>query len=168
MPQTFELVGRDSSGNAVVKYGFVLKLWFVNRGKDMYTYSNVSSWCTKIGYQMPHLGHVTNSNCEGYGAGPHCLNMYSGVSHNGKSWSQNNSYMRDIEVGFFAEWGKMANYTGANFELADYWVKGVIGSPPAVAQASVGAYDGFMSRYNFDGSVRYGFCSYPLFSFPDP
>ncbi|OTQ55417.1 hypothetical protein [Gilliamella apis] len=168
LPQTFELVGRDSSGNAVVKYGFVLKLWFVNRGKDMYTYSNVSSWCTKIGYQMPHLGHVTNSNCEGYGTGPHCLNMYSGVSHNGKSWSQNNSYMRDIEVGFFAEWGKMANYTGANFELADYWVKGVIGSPPAVAQASVGAYDGFMSRYNFDGSVRYGFCSYPLFSFPDP
>ncbi|OTQ63799.1 hypothetical protein, partial [Gilliamella apis] len=30
LPQVFELVGRDSSGNAVVKYGFVLKQWFVN------------------------------------------------------------------------------------------------------------------------------------------
>ncbi|SCC33311.1 hypothetical protein GA0061081_12024, partial [Gilliamella bombicola] len=31
LPQRFELVGRDSRGNEV-RYGFVLKQWFVNRG----------------------------------------------------------------------------------------------------------------------------------------
>ncbi|MCT6885963.1 MAG: hypothetical protein M3Z47_08365, partial [Gilliamella apis] len=60
LPQTFELVGRDSSGNAVVKYGFKLKQWFVNRGgrKD-YTYSSISSWCNNIGYRIPKVKDLT-------------------------------------------------------------------------------------------------------------
>ena len=38
LPQVFELVGRDSpDGNVVVKYGFELKQWFINRGKTVYT-----------------------------------------------------------------------------------------------------------------------------------
>jgi hypothetical protein len=33
LPQTFELVGRDiNTGDEVVKYGFVLRQWFVHRG----------------------------------------------------------------------------------------------------------------------------------------
>ncbi|MCT6885978.1 MAG: hypothetical protein M3Z47_08475, partial [Gilliamella apis] len=53
LPQTFELVGRDSLGNEVVKYGFVLKQWIINRGNIYYNYSNASSWCNNIVYRMP-------------------------------------------------------------------------------------------------------------------
>ncbi|MCX8583024.1 hypothetical protein, partial [Gilliamella sp. B3372] len=38
LPQTFELVGRDNNGNPVIKYGFTLKQWFVNRGSKYDTY----------------------------------------------------------------------------------------------------------------------------------
>ncbi|OTQ72813.1 hypothetical protein [Gilliamella apis] len=153
LPQTFELVGRDRSGNAVVKYGFVLKLWFVNRGKGEYTYSNVSSWCAQIGYQMPKLGYVTNSACRGENMIHQCLEL-GRDNPSGRPLSPNNAYMRDIGAGFFAEWGNMGNYTGANFFPGNgYWVTS------KVENAAVGAYDGFMFLHYY---VEKGFCSYPL------
>lgn len=39
LPQTFELVGRDSLDNAIIKYGFQLKKWFINRGNKSSNYS---------------------------------------------------------------------------------------------------------------------------------
>ena len=70
LPQVFELVGRDSLGNTVVKYGFELKQWFVNRGTVITSNSNISSWCTNIGYRIPKVSDLTNATCQGLGSGP--------------------------------------------------------------------------------------------------
>lgn len=46
LPQTFELVGRDSAGNALITYGFELKQWFV-RGTAYnvrFTLSEATTW----------------------------------------------------------------------------------------------------------------------------
>ncbi|OTQ34114.1 hypothetical protein, partial [Gilliamella apis] len=61
LPQTFELVGRDSSGNAVVKYGFVLKQWFVNSGPGKVNQTWISSWCNSLGYRLPKVKDLTNA-----------------------------------------------------------------------------------------------------------
>ena len=115
LPQVFELVGRDSSGNAVVKYGFELKQWFVNRGstyvRDPYS---MESWCNKIGYRVPKVKDLTNASCQdrddwcqgGVGATPS---------------SPYTNYQRHIGAGFITEWGVIDYYTGANFYRHHYW-----------------------------------------------
>ncbi|MWP46469.1 hypothetical protein [Gilliamella sp. Pas-s27] len=60
LPQTFELVGRDRSGNEV-RYGFVLKQWFVYRGNQSKRYSDQLAWCNSLGYRMPRVRDLTNS-----------------------------------------------------------------------------------------------------------
>ena len=116
LPQTFELVGRDRKGNAVVKYGFVLKQWFVNRGKVYYTYSSTSSWCAKIGdYRVPKVKDLTNTTCQDSSSWG-CQDAV-GI----KSSSPNNTYQRRIEAGFFPEWGSLYTYTGAGFGSNSYW-----------------------------------------------
>ncbi|OTQ71888.1 hypothetical protein, partial [Gilliamella apis] len=150
LPQTFELVGRDSSGNAVVKYGFVLKQWFVNRGFDRYTYSSVESWCNKIGYyRVPDVKDLTNASCRGYercqGATPS-----SGVNY----------FSHHIGAGFFTEWGRMDSYRGANFkERGYYWTSGVSSYN---THYEVRSYDGEISfSYNSNVLKEYGLCVYP-------
>ena len=116
LPQVFELVGRDSRGNAVVKYGFVLKQWFISSfGHGNLTFDNyVSSVCNKMGYRFPKVRDLTNASsciatCRGHpnelvGATPASPDRY---------------FRRHIGAGFFTEWGYMANYRGANFS-SDY------------------------------------------------
>jgi len=108
LPQVFELIGRDSHGNAIVRYGFELKQWFVNRGaKKGYNYSSISSWCPNIGYRMPKVKDLTNSNERGLGAMP---------------LSTGNYYQRHIAAGLFTEWGYMKDYRNANFSTyGGYW-----------------------------------------------
>ncbi|OTQ45379.1 hypothetical protein [Gilliamella apis] len=111
LPQTFELVGRDSSGNAVVKYGFELKLWFVSRGVSYNTYSSTESWCNKIGgYRMPKVRDLTNANCRG-------------GCQSATPSSPDNEYRRHIGGGFFTEWGPVHHYTGSSFHIngGSYW-----------------------------------------------
>lgn len=73
LPQKFELVGKDSSGVEVLKYGFVLKQWFVNRGKN---YSNRGSltqqidWCSSIGYRLIKIKDFTNAQGDFIGGSP--------------------------------------------------------------------------------------------------
>ncbi|PXY93938.1 hypothetical protein [Gilliamella apis] len=122
LPQVFELVGRDSSGNAVVKYGFVLKQWFVNRGKGRYDYSSISSWCNNIGYRLPEVKDLTNATCRtgSWETGAWgCQGKAELVG--AKPSSPVNSYMRHIGAGFFSEWGNMNDYTGSNFNF-DYYM----------------------------------------------
>ncbi len=69
LPQLFELVGKDGNGNAVVKYGFTLKQWFVNRGSKKDTAINQALWCRDIGYRMPEVKDLTNAACTGHGVG---------------------------------------------------------------------------------------------------
>jgi hypothetical protein len=117
LPATFELVGRDSRGNAVIKYGFELKQWFVNRDIDSYKYSKASSWCNSIGYSMSRVRDLTNAVRTG-------SDPISGASPSA-SW---NRFMRHIGAGFFSEWGDMHSYTGAGFAFYYYWTSDAMGS----------------------------------------
>jgi hypothetical protein len=119
LPATFELVGRDSSGRAIITYGFELKQWFVNRGDNFQSYATQNAWCSSIGYQMPRVRDLTNAVCsssEGY--------PISGATPP----SSRNNYMRHIDAGFFSEWGDMGGYTGASFAHDSYWTSDASGS----------------------------------------
>ena len=105
LPQTFELVGRDSSGNAVVKYGFELKQWFVNRGG--YQHTDTSYWCNRMRARIIMVKDVTNASCRGVG-------LYSNCQSATPS-SPDNSFRRHIGAGFFTEWGRVDSYANAGF-----------------------------------------------------
>ncbi|OTQ49719.1 hypothetical protein B6D06_06040 [Gilliamella apis] len=154
LPQTFELVGRDSSGNAVVKYGFKLKQWFVNRGLYQRTYSSMESWCNNIGYyRVPKVKDLTNAGCDSpcQSATPSDWDNYS--AHH-------------IGAGFFTEWGKMHDYTGANFkEGGYYWTSD---ETPNNNLYAVSPFNGNISYANRDSSNNHnnytkpsGLCVYP-------
>ncbi|MBI0155476.1 hypothetical protein [Gilliamella sp. W8128] len=126
LPQVFELVGRDSSGNAVVKYGFVLKQWFVQSAS--YTnsgyYSNTSSWCNNIGYRLPKVKDLTNASCpEGGG----CLGSVGATPS-----SPDNSARHHIGGGLFSEWGNLCstyyNPIGSFPCGTGYWTQDRVGS----------------------------------------
>ena len=103
LPQTFELVGYDSNNKAVIKYGFVLKQWFVNRGSKYDTYYNHSSWCSNIGggYRMPQVKDLTNAKCGVDNYYFPCVNGIDGATPS----SSKNNYQRNIGAGLFTEWG---------------------------------------------------------------
>ncbi len=106
LPQTFELVGRDIYGVEVVKYGFVLKQWFIHRG-DKSLYYDMLIWCHNIGYHMPRVRDLTNAVNVNGGLLPPVV----GASPS----SPYNNYMRHIDAGFFSEWGVVDFYKGADF-----------------------------------------------------
>jgi hypothetical protein len=133
LPATFELVGRDSRGNAVIKYGFELKQWFVNRGTNGYTYSNSSSWCNRIGYSISRVRDLTN--------GVRAESEPISGARPSASWE---NYMRHIDAGFFSEWGNMSHYTDASFPSdysSFYWTSDATGS----SQFGVHSYNGYIS-----------------------
>ncbi|MCX8593836.1 hypothetical protein [Gilliamella sp. B3367] len=140
LPQTFELVGRDNNGTPVVKYGFTLKQWFVNRGSKRDTYSNTLSWCNSLGYRMPRVRDLTNSNYNNLGTTPS---------------SPGNYYQRRIGAGFFTEWGKMVDYSSVGFNDV-YWTS----DPSGSRQFTVATYNG--DAYSSGSSYPYyGLCSHP-------
>ena len=111
LPQVFELVGRDSSGKAIAKYGFELKQWFVNatRTRDQYKYFQEQiSWCRSIGYRMPEIKDLTNA--------------VRGDKSGATPASPGNYFQRRIGAGFFTEWGGVSEYTDAGFTLSPSWV----------------------------------------------
>lgn len=103
LPQTFELVGKDSREN-VLKYGFQLREWYVSRSKKD-TFSNQESWCNSIGYHIPQVSDLTNEGDSGFGAKPSSNSIH---------------YQRRIGAGFFTEWGPVGDYTNAGFG-SSYW-----------------------------------------------
>ena len=112
LPQTFELVGKDSDNDDIVlKYGFVLKQWFVNRGDKDRVVAAQSSWCINLGYRLPRLRELTNASA--------CSEIYCpSVVYPSNSYH----YSRRIGAGFFAEWGDLYRYSKANFMYASpYW-----------------------------------------------
>ncbi|MBI0059820.1 hypothetical protein H3T83_01250 [Gilliamella sp. M0320] len=110
LPQVFELVGRDSSGNAVVKYGFKLKQWFVNRG-DYEAWSGATRWCTNIGYRIPKVLELTNASCRGRNSGSWCQGAVGATPS-----SPDNYFRRHIGGGLFSEWGWLGR--DSNFFIA--------------------------------------------------
>ena len=146
LPQVFELVGRDSSGNAVVKYRFMLRKWFVNRGSYGGTYSNTNSWCSRIGgYGVPKVKNLTNANCH---STPRCQSA--------TPTSTDDKMRRHISAGFFTEWGKMDYYTDANFTRGRYWTSdGGNNSHIHVF------YNGQLDNHMWDSRQLSGLCVYP-------
>ncbi|MWN32520.1 MULTISPECIES: hypothetical protein [unclassified Gilliamella] len=107
LPQTFELEGRDSNDNVIVRYGFVLKQWFVYRSKRE-RHNEQSAWCSSLGYRTPQVSDLTNAT--------RTMNPpFSGAIPS----SPYNNYQRRIGAGFFTEWGIMGEYLDANF-TSDY------------------------------------------------
>ena len=154
LPQAFEIVGKikeyGRETGVVVKYGFVLKQWFVSR--EMYgSNPNISSSCTKIGYRMPKVKDLTNAACKGrYAETPYYCEGSVGATPS----SPNNNYTRHIGAGFFSEWGSMDGYRGW-FTNRYYWTSdmspngGFFGVDPVTGQVTHVAFD------------LYGVCVYP-------
>ncbi|MWN06823.1 hypothetical protein, partial [Gilliamella sp. Pas-s95] len=144
LPQTFELVGRDRGGNEV-RYGFVLKQWFVHRGDKRDTQSNHSSWCRGLGYRLARVSDLTNAvrttSPSISGALPH---------------SSVNYYMRHIGAGFFTEWGSMYFYADAGFVYDCYWTSDAAGSYGFIVYSDNGHVYSYGASYG-----RYGLCAAP-------
>ena len=146
LPQVFELVGRDSSGNAVVKYGFVLRKWFVNRGSYGGTYSNTNSWCSRIGgYGVPKVKDLTNANC-------HSIVGCQSATPT----SPDKYFRRHIGAGFFTEWGPMVRYTRANFNQYYYWA-----NDKTSDNRYYFAVDVSLGDVLFNGAQKWVLCVYP-------
>ncbi|MFQ0994345.1 hypothetical protein ACGH6Q_04840 [Gilliamella sp. BG2] len=137
LPQTFELVGRDRYGIEVVKYGFVLKQWFVVRDAHLpfrtRTYSDHLAWCNNIGYQMPRVRDLTNAVTK------------FGPSVGDNPSSPGNHYMRHIDAGLSSEWGYLFIYTiggigdAAGFLHTYYWTSDVAGHEQFIVDLSDGS-----------------------------
>ncbi|NUF49142.1 hypothetical protein [Gilliamella sp. ESL0250] len=138
LPQTFELVGRDSHGNEV-KYGFVLRQWFVNRRNQMDTASNHISWCSRLGYRLAKVNDLTNAKCGVDNSLFPCVNDIDGTTPS----SGGNYYQRHIGAGFFTEWGLMHNYVDGGFVVTFYWA----GDTPSPI-SNVSAYNGKVYFYS--------------------
>ncbi|WP_279084533.1 hypothetical protein [Gilliamella apis] len=153
LPQVFEIVGKMKTYDRkeiMVKYGFVLKQWFVNRGMfDIYP--NTSSWCTNIGYRMPKVKDLTNASCKGRYAG---TPYYCEGSVGATPSSPNNNYTRHIGAGFFSEWGSMEGYRGW-FTNRYYWTSD---RSPRGSSFSVDPVTGQVTHGVDD---KWGVCVYP-------
>ena len=169
LPQVFELVGRDSRGNAVVKYGFELKQWFVNSGNNEKNHSSVESWCNNIGYRLPNIRDLTNGSCrenldkefeDGY-----CNGVVDATPSSPDSW-----FRRHIGGGLFSEWGMVEDYFGANFPglgsgaggtwTFKYWTQDIVISTQRFFY--VNTRYGSFSPDTWDYSTRGGgLCVYP-------
>ncbi|MCX8595661.1 hypothetical protein, partial [Gilliamella sp. B3367] len=163
LPQTFELVGRDGQGNPVVKYGFTLKQWFVNRGLNKYTYSNALAWCNSLGYHMPEIKDLTNASCRGHNSGSWCDGLVGASPP-----SSGNHHQRHIGAGFFSEWGVMSYYSAG---FGDGYRDGTIRSYFALFGTSLASvdsnYGAMLDEGRLDNSVQinrypeFVLCIYP-------
>jgi hypothetical protein len=153
LPATFELVGRDSSGRDVIKYGFKLKQWFVNLGLRYHSYSSSLSWCDSMGYQLPSVRDLTNAKCVG---GAFCQGSVGASPSSSK-----NAYMRHIDSGFFSEWGNMYKYTNAGFlnGYFYYWTKD---AQDTSRQFMVSSNNGTISRLSISNSGTFALCASSL------
>ncbi|WP_279085333.1 hypothetical protein [Gilliamella apis] len=160
LPQAFEIVGKikeyGRETGVVVKYGFVLKQWFVNRQKRFYTYRDTSTWCTKVGYRMPTVKDLTNATCQGWNLGnPYYCEGSVGATPS----SASNNYTRHIGAGFFSEWGMMRDYPHGDFhgyDHANYWTSDI---SPHDAFFVVNSNTGTINVNMY--SENYGVCVYP-------
>ncbi|SCC10301.1 hypothetical protein GA0061081_1061, partial [Gilliamella bombicola] len=132
LPQTFELVGRDGRGNEV-RYGFVLKQWFVHSGVSERNQFNLSSWCRNLGYRIAKVNDLTNAVCSGWHSGYWCQGAVGATPSSGF-----NGYQRHIGAGFFTEWGVMYIYADVGFADHFYWTSDVAGSTSFVVSSANG------------------------------
>ncbi|OCG79213.1 hypothetical protein A9G44_12000 [Gilliamella sp. Occ4-3] len=155
LPQTFELVGRDKDGYEVVKYGFVLRQWFVSRGGQLANHPNQTTWCNSLGYRMPRVRDLTNAVCSGWSSGSWCQGAVGATPS-----SSDNHYLRHIGAGFFTEWSHMTFYTDAGFAAGFYWTSDVTGSDQFYVYSTHGDVYSFFASAS-DRASLYGLCTAP-------
>ncbi|MCO6554628.1 MAG: hypothetical protein J6572_06420 [Gilliamella sp.] len=139
LPKLFVLEGKDSSDNVVVKYGFELQKWFVNRGYTNKPYSDQAVWCNNLGYRVPQVKDLTNANCSSVGNG--CQGAVPS--------SVGNNYHRRIGGVLLSEWGNITDYYRADFVYLNYWTSDTTGSERFVVYPNYGTvftndYDSFV------------------------
>ncbi|WP_179854668.1 hypothetical protein [Gilliamella sp. Nev5-1] len=185
--EAFEIVGYDDSGNAVIKYGFVLKKWFVYRYSiDNYQlvdeYSSQAAWCDSIGYGMPRIKDLTNAKC----------NVDPSVDDDWTHWDFKNFgvmfpcrprlesakphssiYFAQRNIGsFFPEWGYQDSYYGVMSASRSVWTSDFdLSKSGKLKHFSVLVEGGVYHDY-FDGKYVYdkheAFCIYPPSPPPPP
>ncbi|WP_238785927.1 hypothetical protein [Gilliamella sp. ESL0254] len=148
LPQTFELVGYDRSGKSVIKYGFVLQKWFINRGDRFSLLSSHENWCKKLGYRLIQVKDVTNANCTG---------LHSSCQ-SAKPSSVGNHYHRRIGGGLLSEWGYAMEYMDLVGLPSDnaYWTSDVVAGSQLVVTAVGG-----QVKTRKTNETAYGMCVYP-------
>lgn len=109
LPQTFELVGYDRNNKPVIKYGFILKQWFIARGKKLSNMVNHQAWCNSTGYRVPLVKDLTNAIPD-----PNSPAENQGFV-GAKPESHGNYFERQIGAGFMSEWGVLDFYNDAVF-----------------------------------------------------
>jgi hypothetical protein len=125
LPQTFELVGRNRHNEEVVRYGFVLKHWFVYRNKEG-SQSEQTAWCSAIGYRMPRVKELTNVKCgriDGRGGITFpCLNDIDGAfrppTNYREDWAPEYE-LRYVDAGLVTEWDLVGGGLNPNPVVVD-------------------------------------------------
>ncbi|OCG13307.1 hypothetical protein A9G24_07735 [Gilliamella sp. App6-5] len=145
LPKTFELVGKDSDGNVVVKYGFVLRKWFINRGDKSDTASNQVAWCRSLGYRLAQVKDLTNAVCFGLNSGNYCQDAIGATPS-----ASDNFYQRQIGAGFFTEWDQIFDYAGIDFTLW-YWTSDTTGNLQFYVGVMGGGVDSYNPSYHYSG-----------------
>ncbi|OTQ81310.1 hypothetical protein [Gilliamella apis] len=155
LPQTFELVGKDSQGNPLIKYGFQLKQWYVHRGaNNYYTYPSTLSWCSNIGYRLPQIKDLTNAICAGPWWDEECQGSVSATPS-----SNGNNFQRVIGGGFFSEWGQMDKYISSFYDNHNYWTLDFV-ETDRLSHFSVHSNNGHIARHKNEVVLR-GMCTTP-------
>ncbi|MWN32796.1 hypothetical protein GQ596_10105 [Gilliamella sp. Pra-s60] len=154
LPQTFELQGKDSSGRVIVKYGFKLKQWFVNRGAEKAISSNQETWCSSLGYRIINIKDVTNAKCGIQRSWFPCVGDIDGAT----PLSNGDYFQRQIGAGFFSEWSEPSDYKTASFVEGPYWTNEAANSRDNFFVNSHGSsvFYGTASYYK-----KYGLCTTP-------
>ncbi|OCG60273.1 hypothetical protein [Gilliamella sp. Fer4-1] len=115
LPQTFELVGRNRHNEEVVRYGFVLKHWFINRGDKKGSQSEQTAWCSAINYRMSRVKDLTNVKCGERRTEDNfpCRNGIDGAFRppiNYRIDYAPEATLRYVDAGLITEWGILNYY----------------------------------------------------------
>ncbi|OCG74922.1 hypothetical protein A9G44_07880 [Gilliamella sp. Occ4-3] len=152
LPEVFKLEGKDSNGNVIVRYGFELKKWFVNRGNKKDTASNQASWCDSLGYRLVQVKDLTNAVCSGVNSSSYCRGAVGATPS-----SVANHYQRRIGAGLFTDWGFVENYIGVGFSDGYYWTSD---DTTENNQFVVSSHNGGVYKFELDKN-NYGVCIAP-------
>lgn len=109
LPATFELVGK-TGGTTVVRYGFIIKKWYIVHGKDWVQDEHVE-WCDLVGYTLASVADLTNAS--GF-----TMNYNHDLIPGATPAYPYGHASRNIGAGLLAEWGPAAFGLNA---LDYYW-----------------------------------------------
>jgi len=147
----------------VVKYGFVLKQWFIVVGGGSHSF--VSSKCNSFGYRVPKASDLTNATCQpAWGQSQDVCQGALGATPS----SPDNRALNHIGGGLFTEWGEMSIYrSGINSNAFIFNENGRYWTSDQTSENNVQGYhkvycDGYGGFATDDrGNYAYGVCVYP-------